>query len=129
LPSIQLALAAMCFAMVIGVPLGFMAALKPGSIFDTGTMVLAISGLSLPEFWLGLILMYTFALQLGWLPSFGYFPGSFKYIILPAIALGVSPMALLARTTRAGVLDVMSADFVRTARAKGVTEPRLVRSH
>lgn len=129
LPSIQLALAAMCFAMVIGVPLGFMAALKPGSIFDTGTMVLAISGLSLPEFWLGLILMYVFALQLGWLPSFGYFPGSFKYIILPAIALGVSPMALLARTTRAGVLDVMSADFVRTARAKGVTEPRLVRSH
>jgi len=128
-PSIQLALAAMGFAAVIGIPLGFIAALKPGSLFDTGTIVLAISGLSLPEFWFGLLLMYFFALQLGWLPSFGYQAGSIQHIILPAIALGVSPMALLARTTRAGVLDVMNADFVRTARAKGLSEPRLVRSH
>jgi ABC-type dipeptide/oligopeptide/nickel transport system permease component len=128
-PSIKLALAAMGFAAGIGIPLGFIAALKPGSLFDTSTMVLAISGLSLPEFWLGLLLMYFFALQLGWLPSFGYQAGSILHIILPAIALGVSPMALLARTTRAGVLDVMNADFVRTARAKGLTEPRLVRSH
>ncbi len=128
-PSIQLALSAMGLAAVIGIPLGFLAALKPGSIFDSGTMVVAVSGLSLPEFWFGLLLMYVFALQLGWLPSFGYQPGSIQHIILPAIALGVSPMALLARTTRAGVLDVMNADFVRTARAKGLTEPRLVRSH
>jgi peptide/nickel transport system permease protein len=92
-------------------------------------MMLAVSGLSLPEFWFGLLLMYVFALQLGLLPSFGYQAGSVKYIILPAIALGVSPMALLARTTRAGVLDVMNADFVRTARAKGLSEPRLVRAH
>ena len=128
-PSIKLALAAMGFAAGVGIPLGFVAALKPGSLFDTGTMILAISGLSLPEFWFGLLLMYFFALQLGWLPSFGYQAGSIEHIILPAIALGVSPMALLARTTRAGVLDVMNADFVRTARAKGLTEPRLVRSH
>jgi ABC-type dipeptide/oligopeptide/nickel transport system permease component len=91
--------------------------------------MLAVSGLSLPEFWLGLLLMYVFALQFGLLPSFGYQAGSIQYIILPAIALGVSPMALLARTTRAGVLDVMNADFVRTARAKGLSEPRLVRAH
>ncbi|MGA0617045.1 ABC transporter permease [Paracoccus sp. KR1-242] len=128
-PSIKLALSAMGFAAVVGIPLGFLAALKPGSIFDSGTMVVAISGLSLPEFWFGLLLMYVFALTLGWLPSFGYQPGSIRHIILPAIALGVSPMALLARTTRAGVLDVMNADFVRTARAKGLAEPRLVRSH
>lgn len=128
-PSVKLALAAMGFAAVVGIPLGFLAALKPGSIFDSVTMVLAVSGLSLPEFWFGLLLMYVFALNLGWLPSFGYQPGSFQHIILPAIALGVSPMALLARTTRAGVLDVMNADFVRTARAKGLSEPRLVRSH
>ncbi|MDT1064060.1 ABC transporter permease [Paracoccus sp. CPCC 101403] len=128
-PSIKLALSAMGFAAVVGIPLGFLAALKPGSIFDSGTMVVAVSGLSLPEFWFGLLLMYVFALTLGWLPSFGYQPGSIRHIILPAIALGVSPMALLARTTRAGVLDVMNADFVRTARAKGLAEPRLVRSH
>ncbi|MDN3712969.1 ABC transporter permease [Paracoccus cavernae] len=128
-PSIQLALSAMGLAALIGIPLGFLAALKPGSIFDSGTMVVAVSGLSLPEFWFGLLLMYVFALQLGWLPSFGYQPGSIQHVILPAIALGVSPMALLARTTRAGVLDVMNADFVRTARAKGLTEPRLVKSH
>jgi len=128
-PSIKLALSAMGFAAVVGIPLGFLAALKPGSIFDSGTMVVAVSGLSLPEFWFGLLLMYVFALTLGWLPSFGYQPGSIRHIILPAITLGVSPMALLARTTRAGVLDVMNADFVRTARAKGLAEPRLVRSH
>ncbi|MBV0891559.1 ABC transporter permease [Paracoccus sp. Z118] len=128
-PSVQLALAAMTFAAVVGIPLGFLAALRPGSLFDGVTMVTAVSGLSVPEFWLGLLLMYVFALQLGWLPSFGYQPGSLRHLILPAIALGVSPMALLARTTRAGVLDVMNADFVRTARAKGVSEPRLVRAH
>ena len=128
-PSIKLALAAMVIATGIGIPLGFLAALKPGSVFDSATMVVAVSGLSLPEFWLGLLLMYFFALQLGWLPSFGYQPGSIRHIILPAIALGVSPMALLARTTRSGVLDVMNADFVRTGRAKGVSEPRLVRAH
>ena len=128
-PSVKLALAAMGLAAVVGIPLGFMAALRPGSALDSATMVVAVSGLSLPEFWFGLLLMYVFALQLGWLPSFGYQPGSLRHIILPAIALGVSPMALLARTTRAGVLDVMNADFVRTARAKGLSEPRLVRSH
>ena len=128
-PSIKLALAAMGFAAAVGIPLGFLAALKPGSVFDTGTMMVAVSGLSLPEFWFGLLLMYVFALELGLLPSFGYQAGSIRHIILPAIALGVSPMALLARTTRAGVLDVMNADFIRTARAKGLSEPRLVRSH
>lgn len=128
-PSIQLAVAAMTFAAAVGIPLGFMAALRPGSLFDSLTMVTAVSGLSVPEFWLGLLLMYVFALQLGWLPSFGYQENSLRHLILPAVALGVSPMALLARTTRAGVLDVMNADFVRTARAKGVSEPRLVRAH
>lgn len=128
-PSIKLALAAMVLAAGIGIPLGFLAALKPGSVFDSVTMVVAVSGLSLPEFWLGLLLMYGFALHLGWLPSFGYQPGSIQHLILPAIALGVSPMALLARTTRSGVLDVMNADFIRTGRAKGVSEPRLIRAH
>jgi ABC-type dipeptide/oligopeptide/nickel transport system permease component len=128
-PTIQLAFAAMLFAIAIGVPLGFLAALRPGGVLDTVSMVTAVSGLSLPKFWLGLMLMYLFALQLGWLPSFGYGDGALRNLILPSIALGVAPLALLARTTRAAVLEIMNADFVRTARAKGLSEPRLVRSH
>jgi peptide/nickel transport system permease protein len=128
-PSLKLTFAAMIFAILVGVPLGFIAALKPGSLIDSASMVVAISGLSLPKFWLGLLLMYLFALQLKWLPSFGYGDGSLRYLTLPAIALGVSPMALLARTTRAAVLDVLNADFVRTARSKGMSERRVVSWH
>ncbi|MBN9486698.1 MAG: ABC transporter permease [Alphaproteobacteria bacterium] len=128
-PSLKLVFAAMCFAIAIGVPLGFIAALRPGSVFDTASMVCAISGLSLSQFWLGLMMMYLFALQLKWLPSFGYGDGGIYHLILPAIALGVGPMALLARTTRAAVLDVLNADFVRTARSKGMTETRVVEWH
>jgi len=128
-PSLKLTLAAMAFAILIGVPLGFVAALKPGSLVDLVSMVAAVSGLSLPKFWLGLMLMYLFALTLGWFPSFGYGEGGLRHLTLPAIALGVSPMALLARTTRAAVLDVLNADFVRTARSKGMSEYRVVTWH
>jgi peptide/nickel transport system permease protein len=128
-PSLKLVGAAMTFAILIGVTLGFVAALRPGSLIDTAAMVGAISGLSLSQFWLGLMLMYLFALKLQWLPSFGYGDGGFTHLILPAIALGVGPMALLARTTRAAVLDVLNADFVRTARSKGMSERRVVNWH
>ncbi|MBP0113672.1 MULTISPECIES: ABC transporter permease [Bradyrhizobium] len=128
-PTLQLIFASMAFAVLLGVPLGFVAALRPGSLVDTVSMVLAVSGLSLAKFWLGLLLMYLFALRLGWLPSFGYGDGGLKYLILPAVTLGVSPMALLARTTRAAVLEIMTADFVRTARSKGMSETRVVKWH
>ncbi len=128
-PSLQLAMAAMLFAIGVGVPLGFLAALKPGGWLDMQSMIVAVSGLSLPQFWLGLMLMYGFALILGWFPSFGYGDGNPRYLVLPAVALGVAPLALLARTTRAAVLEVMNADFVRTARAKGNSEARVMRWH
>ncbi len=128
-PSLKLAIAAMCFAILVGVPLGFIAALRPGSVVDSVSMIGAVSGLSLPQFWLGLMLMYLFGLLLGWLPSFGYGDGGPRYLILPALALGFNPMALLARTTRAAVLDVLNADFVRTARSKGMAETRVVTWH
>ena len=128
-PTLQLIFAAMIFAIAIGVPLGFVAALRPGGIVDTLSMVVAVSGLSMAKFWLGLLLMYLFALKLGWLPSFGYGDGSLKYLVLPAVTLGVSPMALLARTTRAAVLEIMTADFVRTARSKGMSEARVLEWH
>ena len=127
--SLILAVAAMIFAIVIGVPLGFLAALRPGSILDTSTMIGAVSGLSLPQFWLGLLLMFLFSLTLGWFPSFGYGGGDLRHLILPAITLGVTPLALLARTTRAGVLDVMNADFIRTAQSKGMSNRRVVQWH
>ncbi|ERL99680.1 ABC transporter permease [Brucella intermedia 229E] len=130
-PTLKLAFAAMGLAILIGgVPLGFLAALKPGSILDSVTMIGAVSGLSLPQFWLGLLAMYLFALTLGWLPSFGYGDGGIRNIILPALTLGVAPpLALLARTTRAAVLEVMGADFIRTARSKGMSSFRLVKWH
>ncbi len=128
-PSIELAAAAMGLAAVVGIPLGFLAAMRPGSLLDSLTMIGAVSGLSLPQFWLGLLLMYVFALNLGWLPSFGYGDGATRYLILPAVALGVAPMALLARTTRAGVLEVMASDHIRTALAKGASPVQLIRWH
>ncbi|MBR0789088.1 ABC transporter permease [Bradyrhizobium manausense] len=128
-PTLQLIFTAMAFSVVLGVPLGFIAALRPGGLVDSAAMVLAVSGLSIAKFWLGLVLMYLFALKLGWLPSFGYGDGGLKYLLLPAVTLGVSPMALFARTTRAAVLEIMTADFVRTARSKGMSETRVVKWH
>lgn len=127
--SLKLAIAAMVLAIVIGVPLGFIAALRPGSLLDSVTMIGAVSGLSMPQFWLGLLLMYFFALVLGWLPSFGYGGGDWKYLILPAVTLGVTPLALLARTTRAGVLEIMNHDFIRTAQSKGMSNSKMIRWH
>lgn len=128
-PTLQLIFTAMAFSVVLGVPLGFIAALRPGGLVDSAAMVVAVSGLSIAKFWLGLVLMYLFALKLGWLPSFGYGDGGLKYLVLPAVTLGVSPMALFARTTRAAVLEIMTADFVRTARSKGMSETRVVKWH
>jgi len=126
-PTFELVLASMGLAIVIGVPLGFVAAMRPGGAIDAASMVTAVSGLSIPKFWFGLLLMYLFALKLGWFPTFGY--GGWWYLVLPAVTLGVSPLALLARTTRAAVLEVVHADFVRTARSKGMSETRVVRWH
>ena len=126
-PTFQLVVAAMGFAIAVGVPLGFVAAMRPGGVIDAASMFTAVSGLSIPKFWFGLLLMYLFGLKLGWFPTFGY--GGWNYLVLPAVTLGVSPLALLARTTRAAVLEVVNADFVRTARSKGMSETRVVRWH
>jgi ABC-type dipeptide/oligopeptide/nickel transport system permease component len=128
-PTLLLVFSAMLIAMSLGIPLGFVAALKPGSLIDTVSIFGAVSGLALPKFWFGLLLMYLFALKLKWLPSFGFGDGDLRHLLLPAITLGVSPMALFARTTRAAVLDIMSADFVRTARSKGMSERRVLTWH
>ncbi len=122
MPTLQISLAAILIAVGIGIPLGFLSALKQGTWIDTLSMISAVSGVSIPQFWLGLILMYVFSLLLNWLPPQGYGDGAFRYMLMPSITLGVGYMALIARTTRAAVIEVLNEDFVRTARAKGISE-------
>ncbi len=128
-PTIQVSLAALLIAVGFGIPLGFVSALKQGTWMDTLSMVGAVSGVSIPQFWLGLILMYVFSLLLGWLPPQGYGGGSLVNLIMPAFTLGVGYMALIARTTRAAVIEVLSEDYIRTARSKGLSEWIVNRRH
>jgi peptide/nickel transport system permease protein len=128
-PTLRLAVFAMLIALGLGIPLGFFSALRQGSWLDTTSMVGAVSGVSMPQFWLGLLLMYGLAVAVPLLPTSGYGDGSLKHILLPAFTLGVSYMALLARTTRAAVVEIKSADYIRTARAKGLAEIRINRKH
>jgi peptide/nickel transport system permease protein len=148
--TIELAIAAMLFAMVLGVPLGYVAAKRYGGPIDQASLVLSLLGVSIPIFFLAILLKYIFALQLGLLPTVGRIsvlielehPTNFyvldaiiagdpealwdviKHLILPAIALGSIPLAIVARITRAATLDVQNEDYVRTARAKGLS-PRV----
>ncbi|HVL25620.1 MAG TPA: ABC transporter permease [Thermomicrobiales bacterium] len=134
-PTLLLTFFATLVAVVVGLPLGIIAARRRGSWTDVGTMGVAIVGISMPTFWLGLNLILIFAVKLKWLPVAGYAPlsdglwESLRYIILPALTLGVAQAALLARMTRSMMLEVLTSDYVRTARAKGVGEFRVVIGH
>ncbi len=128
-PSLRLAIAAMFIALGLGIPLGFFSALRQGSWLDTASMVGAVSGVSMPQFWLGLLLMYALAVALPLLPTSGYGDGSLRHMLMPAFTLGVTYMALLARTTRAAVMEIKLADFIRTARAKGLAEAVINNKH
>lgn len=115
--TLLLALSAMVIAVAIGLPAGFWAAARRGSWVDAMVMTIAIGGVSIPHFWLGLMLMIWFSVNLGWLPVAGGGPLS---LVLPALTLGLSNAAIIARMTRSGMIDVMEQDFVRTAHAKGL---------
>ncbi len=128
-PSFKLALFAMLIALVLGVPLGFYSALKQGTWLDTSSMVAAVSGVSLPQFWLGLLLMLFFSAKWHLFPSSGYGDGDLMHLVLPSVTLGVGYMALLARTTRAAVLEILEEDYIRTARSKGISEFLINRKH
>ncbi len=127
--SFKLAVVAITFAIIIGIPIGFISALRSGTWIDSSFMIFAVSGLSIPGFWFGLLMMYLFSVTLGWLPTFGYGDGGIRHTILPAVTLGIAPMALLARTTRAAVLEILSSDFIRTARSKGMSDYRVITKH
>ena len=120
-PTLLLATTSLVIATTIGLSLGFIAAYRRGSIVDVGAMVLAIVGVSIPHFWLGMMLLFAFSLKLGWLPVAG---SDLRTLILPAVTLGLANAAILARLTRSAMIDIFDQDFVRTARAKGL--PRSV---
>ena len=149
--TIELTISALLFATLLGIPLGFVAAKRYGTLIDNASLFVSLLGVSIPVFFLAILLKYVFAVKLGWLPTVGRItatidiehPTNFylldallagdlnafwdvtKHLILPAIALGSIPLAITARITRAAVLDVQNEDYVRTARAKGLS-PRVV---
>jgi len=120
--TLRLAACAMLFAVIGGVGLGFFSAIHQGSALDIIAMISAVTGMSIPNFWLGLMLMYLVGVLLGILPTSGYGGGDLAHLILPAFTLGVRYMALLARMSRSAVLDVVHEDYVNTARSKGLAE-------
>ncbi|HLN15099.1 MAG TPA: ABC transporter permease [bacterium] len=122
-PTIELAVSALVVTVLIGVPLGVIAGANRGSPVDTTAMLASLFGLSIPSFWLGLMLIIVFGVLLGWLPVSGY--GGLNHLIMPAVVLGGFEAAQLSRLTRTGLLEVLAQDYVRTARAKGLA-PRLV---
>jgi peptide/nickel transport system permease protein len=127
-PTVSLMLVTLALSLSVAIPLGVLAARRQGSLIDRAVMLLAVFGFSVPVFVVGYLLAYVFALQLGWLPVQGYTPIEagvwhwFRGLILPSVALGGIYIALLARITRAAMLDVLSQDYIRTARAKGLGE-------
>jgi len=127
--TFRLAVWAILLAALVGITAGVISAVKQYSAFDYSAMIIAISGVSAPVFWVGLLLLLAFAYNLNWVPGVGYGDGDWRYLILPVITLGVRPAALLARLTRSCMLEVLSQDYVRTARAKGLAERVVVGRH
>lgn len=127
--TLRLTLCAMAIAVLVGLTAGILSAAKPNSAFDYSAMFLAVLGVSAPVFWVGLLLLLLFAYNLGWVPGIGYGDGGWRYLILPSIALGVRPAALIARLTRSCMLEVLNQDYIRTARSKGVRESLVVVKH
>jgi peptide/nickel transport system permease protein len=133
--TIQLAIMALIIAFVIGVPAGILSAVKKGTVIDYAANVVALSGLSIPNFWLGIMLILLVSVNLGWLPASGYESPfvdplrSLQTMIMPAFVLGTGLAATLMRHTRSAMLGVLKADYVRTARAKGLREIAVIVKH
>jgi peptide/nickel transport system permease protein len=133
--TLEMALLAMLMAAAMGIPLGVLAAVRRHGPADHGSTALGLVGISIPDFWLGVMLILLMALVLGWLPSSGYVPlresvtDNLRHMLLPALTLALNFAAVLTRTTRGAVLDVLNRPYVRTARAKGLRERVVVLGH
>ncbi|HEX2275719.1 MAG TPA: ABC transporter permease [Candidatus Tectomicrobia bacterium] len=125
--TIELSLAAFGIALLVALPTGVLAAVKPNSLYDHAVLTLALLGQSAPTFWIGIMLILTFGLGLRWFPIGGR--GSWSHMVLPAITLGAFAMASIARLTRSAMLEVIRLDYINTARAKGLRESRVIWKH
>ncbi|WP_425539906.1 nickel ABC transporter permease [Microaceticoccus formicicus] len=125
--TLKLTIAGIIIAVLIGIPVGIISATKQYSIMDYSTMILALLGVSMPNFWLGLMLILFFSVRYGMLPSGG--SGTLAHLILPAITLGTGVAAIITRMTRSSMLEVIRQDYIRTARAKGVAESVVINKH
>jgi peptide/nickel transport system permease protein len=125
--TLQLSAGAFLFAVCLGIPIGMLSAIKRLSFWDHSAMLVALLGQSMPVYWLGLMLMVIFAVQLRWLPASGM--GQLQHLILPSITLGTFLIGLVIRLTRSSMLDVLSREYIRTARAKGLPERMVLARH
>ena len=125
--TIQLALTAMVLTVLVGVSIGVLAAVRRGTGYDYAGTVLAVLGQSLPNFWLGIMLILLFGVTLRWLPTSGF--QGWQYLVLPSITLAAFPTALVARLTRSSLLEILSQEYIRTGRAKGLAEPAVILRH
>jgi peptide/nickel transport system permease protein len=125
--TVTLALAGLAVAVSVGIVAGVLSAVRPYSLVDSAVMLAALLGLSMPVFWSGLMMILVFAVWLGWLPAVG--TGTPLHLVLPAVTLGLATAAIIARMTRSSMLEVLRADYVRTARAKGLAERVVVNRH
>ena len=125
--TLKLAALSMFMAIIIGVPFGIISAIRQYSIFDSTVMIFALIGISMPVFWLGLLLILSFSVNLHWFPSSGFY--SIKHMILPAITLGAQSVAVITRMTRSSMLEVIRQDYIRTVKAKGQKECKIILRH
>ena len=133
--TLELAVLALLIALLIGIPTGIISAVRKGTVVDYGANVVALSGISIPHFWLGILLIMVFAVKLQWLPASGFVPmgedfgQNLKTLILPAFVLGAGLSGILMRHTRSAMLEVLRTDYVRTARAKGLFPRTVILKH
>jgi len=125
--TMTLGVCGITFALLTAVPLGVVAAIRPNSIIDRFALFVSVAGQAMPSFWFGLILIVVFGIQLGWLPPSG--ASTWRHFIMPTIVLGYYAMPAIMRLTRAGMLEVLNSDYIRTARAKGASEGRVLFKH